>query len=63
MPREATKDKLQEILKKATSVRVVKRGEEAKLKLRTRDALYTVKVKTSEVDGLLKGLKLPVEEL
>jgi phosphotransacetylase len=63
MPAEATKEQFQELVKKAVSVRVVKRGEEAKVKLRTKGVLYTIKVKTAEVDGLLKGLKQPVEEL
>ena len=64
MPREILKkEELTKLLSIATEIRVVKRGEEAKIKLRTRDSLYTFKAKSAETDALLKGTKLPVVEL
>jgi len=42
MPREIrSKEEFQKLLSSATEVRVVKDGESAKVKLRTRDRLYT----------------------
>ncbi len=63
MPREV-KDKEQfgKLMEGATEVRVSRRGDEAKVKLRTKDALYTFKTTTEEADSMLKGAKIPVVE-
>ncbi len=63
MPKEV-KDKEQfgKLLEAATEVRVSRRGDEAKVKLRTKEALYTFKTTTEDADSLVKGLKVPVLE-
>jgi hypothetical protein len=63
MPKEI-KDKVQfdKLIEAATEVRVTRRGDEAKVKLRTKDALYTFKTTTEEADSMLKGVKVPVVE-
>lgn len=64
MPREIkTKEELQKLLLKATEVRVLRADDSAKVKLRTSERLYTLKVSAEDVDALLKGLKIPVVEL
>ena len=63
MPKELkSKDEFQKLLGLATEVRVHREGEEAKLKLRTREALYTFKTTSEEADTLVKGIKTPVVE-
>ncbi len=57
-----SKDEFTKLLEKAEEVRVARHGDEAKLKLRTRDALYTFKTTTEEADSLVKGIKAPVVE-
>jgi len=63
MPKEI-KDKVQfdRLLEGATEVRVTRRGDEAKVKLRTKEALYTFKTTTEEADSMLKGAKAPIVE-
>lgn len=63
MPKEI-KDKAQfdKLIEGATEVRVSRHGEEAKVKLRTRDALYTFRTSTAEADSMVKGIKKPVVE-
>jgi hypothetical protein len=63
MPKEI-KDKVQfeRLMEGATEVRVTRRGDEAKVKLRTKEALYTFKTTTEEADSMLKGVKAPVVE-
>jgi hypothetical protein len=63
MPKEI-KDKVQfdKLLEAATEVRVTRRGDDAKVKLRTKEALYTFKTTTEEADTMLKGVKAPVVE-
>ncbi|HUI86417.1 MAG TPA: hypothetical protein VLY21_04600 [Nitrososphaerales archaeon] len=64
MPREIkTKEDFQKLLPAATEVRVLRGEESAKVKLRTPEQLYTYKTSASEVDSLVKGLKIPVVEL
>ena len=64
MPKEiANKEDFTRLLAQATEVRIVRLGDDAKLKLRTRKALYTFKTTTEEADALTKGIKLPVQEL
>ena len=63
MPREVkAKDEFQKLLQTATEVRVSRRGDQAKVKLRTKDALYTFKTTSEEADSLVKGVKAPVTE-
>jgi len=63
MPKEI-KDKVQfdKLLEAATEIRVTRRGDDAKVKLRTKEALYTFKTTTKEADTMLKGVKAPVVE-
>jgi hypothetical protein len=64
VPREiASKEEFEKLAEGATEVRVVRKGENAKVKLRTPEALYTFKTTTEEADGLIKGVKLPVVEI
>lgn len=58
-----TKEDFQRLLESAKEVRVVKRGENAKAKLRTSGGLYTFKTTAEEADELLKGTKVPIVEL
>lgn len=63
MPRELkSREEFQKLLEAATEVRVSRRGDEAKVKLRTGDALYTFKTTSAEADSLVKGTKVPVVE-
>jgi hypothetical protein len=63
MPKELkSKDDFQKLLNSATEVRIKRNGDEAKIKLRTEDALYTFKTTGAEADSLTKGLKTPVVE-
>jgi len=63
MPTEINdKAQFDKLLKAATEVRVSRRGDDAKVKLRTRDALYTFKTTSEEADAMVKGLKVPVAE-
>jgi hypothetical protein len=58
-----SKDEFQKLLGSATEVRIIRDGDEAKVKLRTKEALYTFKTTGAEADSLTKGLKTPVVEL
>lgn len=63
MPKELkSKDEFQKLLESATEVRVSRKGDEAKVKLRTKEALYTFKTTGADADALIKGLKTPVVE-
>ncbi len=63
MPKEIKqKDEFSALLQSATLVRVVKRGDQAKVKARTKDLLYTFKTTSEEADAMAKGLKVTVEE-
>ncbi len=63
MPREITsKEQFEGLLDQATEVRVVRSEDSAKVKLRTPRGLFTFKTTSSEADGLVKGLKIPVVE-
>ena len=62
MPKELkSKEEFEKLLKSATEVRISRDGEEAKIKLRTKEALYTFKTTGAEADSL-KGLKTPLVE-
>lgn len=63
MPRELrTKEELQKLLDSAVEIRVSRHGDEAKVKLRTSDMLYTFKTTSDVADSLVKGAKAPVVE-
>jgi len=63
MPREIkSKEEFEKLLETATEVRVSKSGDAAKVKLRTKEALYTFKTTAEEADSLAKGAKVPVQE-
>ena len=63
MPSEIRdKESFVRLLESATEVRVSRRGDEAKVKLRTRDALYTFKTTSEDADSLIKGTKAPILE-
>jgi Ribosomal L38e protein family len=57
-----SKTELAKLLDEATEVRVVRSGDDAKVKLRTEKALYTFKTTGADADSIVKGLKLPVTE-
>ena len=63
MPRELkTKEEFQKLLESAVEVRVSRHGDDAKVKLRTPEVLYTFKTTSEEADSLVKGTKAPVVE-
>ena len=63
MPKEIKdRERAQKLLEVATEVRVSRHGDEAKVKLRLKDALYTFKTTTEDADALVKGTKTPVVE-
>ena len=63
MPKELkSKDEFQKLLESATEIRVSHHGDDAKVKLRTKDALYTFKTSTTDADAMVKGTKTPVVE-
>ena len=63
MPRELkSKDEFEKLIGSATEVRVSRRGDEATVKLRTKDALYTFKTTSEDADAMVKGTKAPVVE-
>ena len=64
MPREITnKEDFTRLLAQATEVRIVRAGDSAKVKLRTRDVLYTFKTTSEDASTLTKGAKVPIQEL
>jgi len=64
MPREImSKEEFQKLLPSATEIRVLRKGDFTKIKIRTADRLYTYKAKEGEVEALTKGSKAPVVEL
>ena len=63
MPKEIKdKDQFGKLIESATEIRVSRRGEDAKVKLRTKDGLYTFKTTSADADALIKGTKTPVVE-
>lgn len=57
-----SKEEFQKLLASADEVRVVRSGDNAKLKLRAKGSLVTYKTTTEEADELTKGLKIDVVE-
>ncbi len=65
MPKEIkSKEEFQKLLPSATEIRVVKggEGEAAKIKLRTKNQLYTFVTTESEIETFTKGTKTPIVE-
>ena len=63
LPRELkSKDEFQALLASATEVRIARRGDGAKVKLRTKEGLFTFKTTGEDADALVKGTKVPVVE-
>ena len=63
MPREVTnKDEFEKMMENASEIRVSRRGDSAKVKLRTKDGLFTLRTTTEEADSMVKGTKVPVVE-
>ena len=63
MPKEIKdKEQFEKLLEIATEIRVARSGDDAKVKVRTADFLYTFKTTTEEADSLVKGTKVPVVE-
>lgn len=63
MPREITsEEEFQKLAGAATEIRISRHGDAAKVKLRTKDVLYTFKTTSEDADALVKGSKAPVIE-
>ena len=63
MPKELkSKDDFEKLLETATEVRVSRSGDSAKVKLRTKTGLYTLKTTSEEADAIVKEIKVPVVE-
>jgi hypothetical protein len=63
VPRELkSKDEFEKLLGSAAEIRVVRSGDEAKVKLRTKVGLFTFKTTSEEADALVKGTKTPIVE-
>jgi hypothetical protein len=63
MPKEIKdKEQFQKLLESASEVRVSRHGDDAKLKVRTREALYTFRTTGAEADAIIKGTKATVVE-
>ena len=63
MPAEImSKGEFEKLLESAKEIRVARNGDEAKVKLRTDERLYTFKTTAAEADALIKGTKVPVVE-
>lgn len=63
MPRELkSKEEFEKLLGSATEIRVSRFGDQAKVKLRTPEALYTFKTTSEDADALVKGTKTPIVE-
>jgi hypothetical protein len=64
VPREIrSREEFDKLLERATEIRVVREGDSAKVKLRTKEALYTFKMSTEDADVVTKATKTPVVEL
>ncbi|MCJ7761145.1 hypothetical protein MUP59_08425 [Candidatus Bathyarchaeota archaeon] len=51
------------LAEKAETCRVVRQGDQVKVKLSTRRRLYTIKMGATEADSILKNLKCKIVEL
>jgi len=63
MPKELkSRDEFAKLLGSTEEVRVIRSGDEAKVKLRTKAGLVTFKTTSADADALLKGTKASVVE-
>ena len=63
MPSEVTsKDDFKELLKEAQEIRIVRKDDSAKVKIRTKKGLYTFKTTGTEADSIVKGVKTAIVE-
>ena len=63
MPKELkSKEEFEKLLGAASELRVSRDGDSAKVKLRTKAALYTFKTTSEDADSIIKGSKVPVQE-
>jgi hypothetical protein len=63
MPKEIkVKEQFEKLLEGADEIRVTRRGDDAKVKARTKSGLFTFKTSSEEADSLVKGTKVPVVE-
>lgn len=64
MPRELfDPDEFMEIMERAIECRVKRKGDVVKLKLRTKNMLYTLKVSPEEAEVILSRVRVPVVEV
>jgi len=64
VPKEiSNREDFTRLLAQATEIRIVRAGESAKVKLRTRGILYTFKTTSEDADSLTKGAKVPIQKL
>ncbi|HMD79181.1 MAG TPA: hypothetical protein VKF39_04265 [Nitrososphaerales archaeon] len=64
MPREVrSREEFDKLLERATEIRVIKDDDSAKVKLRTKEVLYTFKMTAEHADVVIKATKTPVVEL
>jgi len=64
VPREiANREDFTRLLEKATELRIVRLGDNAKVKLRTPARLYTFKTSSEDADTMTKGVKVPILDL
>ena len=63
MPRQVNSaDEFKKIIPRASAIKVVNSGENVKLKLRTKNTLYTFVTNKADADAIVKESKLSVEE-
>lgn len=63
MPKEIrSREEFEKLLPSATEIRVVRKGDSSKIKLRTKETLYTFQTDESEIESITKGTKTPVVE-
>ena len=62
MPKQITSaDEFKKLIPKADAIRVVERGENVKVKLRSKKMLYTLVTNKTDADTIVKESKLEVE--
>lgn len=64
MPKQIVNvEDFKKLLEKAVECRVLRMGDKAKLKLRTKKMLYVFITSKEEADKILKGIKIEVKEI
>ena len=63
VPKEIkSKEDFEKMLENAEEIRVVRTGDDAKVKARTGHGLFTFKTTVEEADSMVKGKKVPTVE-